>query len=142
MLTELQDEYWDLFRKYAAARGSRFADSGSRNGTYTDWGIGKSGCRLGAAVYLKAGQAAGARVQLSLDGPDASATFARLSLSKGDIDDELGPGVVWDPKEGARRSSIHVEAGPSPRSREDWPTIQEWTLSQLEAFDKTFRARL
>lgn len=141
-LRERQAEYWDSFRERAAARGSRFGSGGRFNGTYHDWPIGRSGYFLGAAIYLRPTSPIGARVQLAIEGERADANYARLKLAADEIAREAGRELVWDPKPGSKRCGVYADAGPAPRSREEWPDIQDWTLQTLEAFDRAFGPRM
>lgn len=139
---ELQVAYWKEFDEIAAERGSRYRLSKPVARTHIDFGIGRTGFSLGAAVRMYRNEDAGAVVYLYISGADSSDYFELLERHRDAIEGELGLALNWEEKPDMKNSQVSLARLCDPSDTSTWPELQAWMLDTMEAFERAFRPRI
>lgn len=139
---ELQVAYWREFDEVAAERGSRYRLSKPVARTHIDFGIGRTGFSLGAAVRMYRNEDAGALVYLYIGGDESSDYFKELRRDEEAIERELGFSPLWDERPDFKNSQVSLARQCDPSDPAIWPELHAWMHETMEAFERVLRPRV
>ena len=136
----LQLDYWLKLWELIRGKDSQIRGTKARPQHWNNFSIGRSFFKLAAAVNT---QKNFIRIEVYMRGPYAKEYFDLLKLQQEKIEKELGFELEWQelPTRKASRIAIALDDA-NPSDRNDWGRQHQWILSNLEAFQNSFRHRI
>ena len=99
-------------------------------------GIGRTGASLNMVVNFRDNRI---RVEIYLSGPLAKSRFDQLFDRRAEVETALGHPLSWQRLDGTDSRVCIYRDDSDPSDREAWPAQHAWLVSNLAAFDRTFR---
>ena len=129
--------FWEGFVQYLTAQGSPISPPNPQPRSSVTVGTGTA-----FFILFVTRTATLLRVQLRMDGENATAHFHLLEEQRPEIDSELCE-LAWNENPNNISSSIAVSRNDTDLTDEaDWPNQYAWLKCKLEKFDEVFRPRI
>ena len=143
----LQLDFWTDFNNVLASRETSFNARKPRPQHWMGWNTGLKGVGV-FAVARRRGLVKGSDnsdelgVDLVLNGEDAKMVFVHLEKLKPELQEVLGPDLVWENRDSVRTCRIRILKSVDLQNRDLWNSYHEWLLDNLERFRDAFTQRV
>jgi hypothetical protein len=132
--------YWASFAEHLKEHGSSFKIARPNKDHWKWFSIGRAGFGISATISTDKKRAG---VELYVVHDVNKAAFRALLLEKDAVEKEIGEPLEWQELPGKKASRIALyKQGVDPSDEKQYPEIQAWMLSKMEAFKKTFAGRV
>ncbi|TNE67634.1 MAG: DUF4268 domain-containing protein [Rhodobacteraceae bacterium] len=143
-LKKLYVQYWGAFRDYVNARNEDELQTSLRPRKplpqqWTGFAIGRSGPELNAGInslnhWIK--------VELTLNGPNASDWRTTLLEQRAEIEGSLGYKLEWEELKGTQQAiRLHLP-NQDPTRQDEWPAQHAWLYEKLSDLYRVFHQRV
>ncbi len=129
----LQFEYWNKFKEYATAKGTRLRLRKTFPQHWNDISIGSSECHISLTVNTQE-DLIGCLIWI----PNSKELYHKLFANKDVVEQELGEKLEWMEKPLKKASSVNLNREMSITDKANWDKCFEWMLDRAEKFYRIF----
>ncbi len=133
-------KYWVALGEHIRKRTGPLKPQKALPQSWTNLSIGRTNFSLTASATEKNRSI---RAALEMTGPRAKLAFAELLVDRAQLDQNYGPGLVWDEMSGSKQARISESLlGADIWNEADWPRQHEWLATRLERLHAVFHAKV